>query len=246
MALAHGGGKKGEAKPDFVKMNKFKESAWKLTVYSTFTAAALLLSVGQPWFTDSRRFWLGCTRVPCPFDVPLAILLFYCAETGFYIQHIHYMLFIETKRKDRLEQMVHHVVTLCLLGYSYYLRVPYVGVMIMLVHDVNDIFLESAKMARYTGHISASEVIFALFFLSWIASRLVVFPFHIIRSTLFDVPEIGRMYGVQIQPHYSILNGALGVLCVLHVYWSYLIGKIVYNALFLKKEVSDVREEDDD
>ncbi len=44
--------------------------------------------------------------------------------------------------------MTHHVATLALLVYSYWVNFTRVGVMIMLVHDVSDIFLEGAKLAR--------------------------------------------------------------------------------------------------
>lgn len=48
------------------------------------------------WFTDSRYWWLGCTRFPpCNLPVSRGLLLFYCAETGFYLQAIHFLTFHE-------------------------------------------------------------------------------------------------------------------------------------------------------
>jgi hypothetical protein len=44
--------------------------------------------------------------------------------------------------------MIHHVATVGLLVYSYYLNFTRIGVMVMLVHDASDVFLEAAKMAR--------------------------------------------------------------------------------------------------
>lgn len=35
-------------------MQKFIESAWKLTVFVTFTLTAFFVSYGEVWFTDTR------------------------------------------------------------------------------------------------------------------------------------------------------------------------------------------------
>ena len=55
-----------------------------------------------------------------------------------------------------------------------------------MLHDINDIFLELAKMFRYSRTPILPNVWFALFLLSWIVTRLAIFPNWIIRSTLFD------------------------------------------------------------
>lgn len=44
--------------------------------------------------------------------------------------------------------MIHHVATVFLLVYSYWVNFTRIGVMILLVHDSSDIFLEAAKLAR--------------------------------------------------------------------------------------------------
>lgn len=55
-----------------------------------------------------------------------------------------------------------------------------------MLHDINDIFLELAKMFRYSRTPILPNFWFALFLLSWIVTRLAIFPNWIIRSTLFD------------------------------------------------------------
>jgi hypothetical protein len=44
--------------------------------------------------------------------------------------------------------MIHHIATTLLLVYSYYVNFTRVGVMVLLVHDMSDIFLEAAKLCR--------------------------------------------------------------------------------------------------
>jgi ceramide synthetase len=41
------------------KLTKFKESAWKCVYYSAAEIFALAITYNEPWFTDSKMFWLG-------------------------------------------------------------------------------------------------------------------------------------------------------------------------------------------
>lgn len=58
-------------------------------------------------------------------------------------------ILVQVRRKDWAESMTHHVATVILLVYAYYVNFARVGTMVLLVHDVSDIFLESAKLARW-------------------------------------------------------------------------------------------------
>lgn len=58
--------------------------------------------------------------------------------------------------------------------------------MVFLVHDVNDIFMEAAKMARYAGWPRLCTSLFVTFMLTWFGSRIYYFPVYIIRSTLTE------------------------------------------------------------
>ena len=62
--------------------------------------------------------------------------------------------------------------------------------MVFLCHDVNDIFLESAKMSRYAESRRMPDVLFAVFVVTWIASRLIYFPFWVIRSVYYEPIDV--------------------------------------------------------
>ena len=227
------------------RIRKWMESCWKLTIYIAFTLLALAVSYGEPWFTDTTYFWKGCTRLPCDLFVSKRVLLFYCVETGFYIQAIPFLLFVEERRRDWWQSMTHHVVTLGLMSYSYYLNFTRVGVMVMLVHDVSDIFLELAKLARYARVPALGHACFIVFTITWFASRVFYYPAVLIRSTLFESLELAaRPHNIQAEPHYSLFNGMLIALFALHVYWSYLIVQVLVKAL-REGEPKDVREKDE-
>lgn len=65
-------------------------------------------------------------------------------------------LHLKVRRKDWLESMIHHIATVILLAYSYWVNFTRIGVMVILLHDVGDIFLEAAKLARWVGQGSGT------------------------------------------------------------------------------------------
>ena len=65
-----------------------------------------------------------------------------------------------------------------------------VGAMVFLCHDINDIFMEGAKMARYADHGWLPTALFAVFMLSWFASRIYYFPVYVIRSVYYEPIEV--------------------------------------------------------
>lgn len=158
------------------------------------------------------------------------------------------MVFLwESKKSDTWQLFAHHVATVILIGYSYYLNVVHIGVLVLACHEINDIFLEAAKMARYA---QAKEWVatfwFVLFALSWFATRIYAFGFIVIRSTLYETYERALEVGANIRPHVSILNFLLIFLYLLHVYWSYLIMRIIIRALDPNGKLDDIREDDNE
>lgn len=41
------------------KLDKFKESAWKLVYFLSSELLALSVTYNEPWFTNTRSFWVG-------------------------------------------------------------------------------------------------------------------------------------------------------------------------------------------
>ncbi|KAL4859864.1 LAG1 longevity assurance 1 [Chlorella vulgaris] len=210
--------------------DKFKESAYKCGVQVCFTIVLLLVGLNKPWFYNTKLYWADC-RWPCEAPISYGERFVYCLVLGFYVQAVPMLFLWETKRKDRLEVFAHHVATIVLISYSYYLNLTRVGFMVLVCHESNDIFLEAAKMARYVKHESLTTAIFVVFMLSWFTTRVYMFPVFVIRSTLFESRARAAELGVQIQPHHAILNGFLIFLYCLHVYWSYLILRIAVKQL---------------
>ncbi|MBA0578392.1 hypothetical protein Gorai_020675, partial [Gossypium raimondii] len=89
----------------------------------------------------------------------------------------------QTRRSDFLVTMVHHIATIILIVLSYVCRFARVGIVTLALHEGSDVFLETAKMSKYSGLEWLASVAFVLFALSWTILRVLLFPFWIIRST---------------------------------------------------------------
>lgn len=63
-------------------------------------------------------------------------------------------------------------------------RYARVGSVIMLLHDPSDIFLEAAKLLNYAGLDLPATAAFVGLLCSWMALRLLLLPFWVIRSCM--------------------------------------------------------------
>lgn len=200
----------------------------------------------EPYFLEPRHYWTGATQFPLNYYVPFKTTLFYLIEIGFYLQAIPFLLFEEVRRKDWLESLAHHVVTLGLMYYSWYANFTRAGLMVMLLHDISDIFLEAAKLARYAKKDDLAFWFFVTFALSWVILRVIIYPIIIVSRMLIDpVVYVAIPYNINPQPHYSVFGTLFTLLYFLHLYWTWLIWKVIEKQL-TKGQVDDVREDDSD
>ncbi|KAL3687661.1 hypothetical protein R1sor_013970 [Riccia sorocarpa] len=225
------------------KIPKFTESAWKLTYYAAMVALALSVTCKEPWFTNTDAFWHGWPNQSMKFKMKVL----YVVQCGFYIFSVGALLFWETRRKDFGVMMTHHFVTVGLLACSYIYGFFRVGSMVLALHDISDIFLESAKLCKYSGSELGASVLFGLFALSWLLLRLIYFPFWIIRSTSFElISYLDKEYSVHTLLYYTF-NTLLLTLLVLHIYWWLLICRMISRQLQLQGKIpDDVRSDSDD
>ena len=60
-----------------------------------------------------------------------------------------------------------------------------VGSIILALHDASDVFMEAAKVFKYSGREFGASVCFGFFAVSWLILRLIFFPFWVIKATRF-------------------------------------------------------------
>ncbi|XP_053153257.1 ceramide synthase 1 isoform X2 [Hemicordylus capensis] len=227
---------------------KMPESAWKLAYYmlSWSYSAYLLFFTNYPFFHDPPSVFYDWKR---GMEVPLDIAGAYLLQGSFYSHSIYAALYMDAWRKDSVIMLVHHVVTLMLIVFSYMLRYHNVGILVLFLHDISDIQLEFTKLNvyfKYRGGVyhQLNDIISNAgcisFSVSWFWFRLYWFPLKVLyatcHSSLRSVPDI---------PFYFFFNALLFVLTLMNIYW------FLYIILFVAKvflgevrEVNDVREYD--
>ena len=77
---------------------------------------------------------------------------------------------------------------------------------ILALHDASDVFLEAAKVFKYSGKELRASVFFGLFAVSWLVLRLIFFPFWVIRATRF-VFMIDDLFSLILAPFPHLLFG---------------------------------------
>ncbi|KAJ4754145.1 LAG1 longevity assurance-like protein [Rhynchospora pubera] len=232
------------------KIRKFKESAWKCVYFLSGEVLAILVTYNEPWFTNTRSFWVGPGDQVWPDQkIKLKLRTVYMYVGGFYVYSIFALMFWETKRSDFGVSMTHHVATAVLIALSYIFRFARVGSVVLAIHDASDVFLEIGKMAKYTHCEWLASFAFLLFVVSWVLLRLIYFPFWVIWSTSYEVllaldKEKHKFWG---PIYYYVFNTLLFALLVLHIYWWVLIYRMLVKQIQSRGRVGeDVRSDSED
>ncbi|CAJ1084974.1 ceramide synthase 5-like isoform X2 [Xyrichtys novacula] len=106
----------------------------------------------------------------------------------------------------------------------------------LMFSQFTDIKRKAAKLANYAKYQRLCDGLFVVFSISFFLTRLVIYPFWIVYSVLFESWEIVGPYQA-----WWLLNGLLLVLQVLHVIWFYLVARIAVKAIFKGKVSKDDR-----
>ncbi|XP_065195166.1 ceramide synthase 6-like [Sycon ciliatum] len=227
------------------KMVKFLDSSWRACGYFS------LLFIG--WYTVPRKSYFydveDCWRQYPHRYVDLEEFCYYMGEMSFYLSLTISHCF-EQRKKDFWEMLIHHIATLGLISLSFSVNYVPIGALIMLCHDIADPWLELAKITGYTRHKrelgshwlkdKLTELFFILFAVLFYITRLYVFPAYLLHSVWYHCP---KQYGPW--PLHKVFFGLLSLLFVLHVFWSYLIWKVISNSVLSGHVKGDSRSDDE-
>ncbi|XP_067356417.1 ceramide synthase 2 isoform X2 [Channa argus] len=210
---------------------RFCEASWRCVFYFFAFVGGILALYDKPWFYNLKEVWA---------DFPKQSMLpsqywYYLLEMGFYLSLLLSLSF-DVKRKDFKEQVIHHIATLTLLGFSWISNYIRVGTLVMAIHDSADILLEGAKVFNYAKWHGTANGIFVVFTVLFMVTRLVIFPFWVIHCTwVYPLEQFAPFFG------YYFFNAMLLVLQILHLYWAVLILQMLEG-----DDRSDEEEDDDD
>ncbi|XP_068955768.1 ceramide synthase 4-like isoform X2 [Petaurus breviceps papuanus] len=210
---------------------KFSEACWKFIVYFSCFFGGLLTVYNEPWFWKPELCWEGFPKQV----LKPAIYWWYLLEFAIYLSLLITLSF-DVKRKDFKQQVIHHFSAIILIFFSYCSNYIRIGTLVMLIHDVSDIFLEAGKMASYAQWKNSSEIIFVIFTVVFLVSRLILFPCKVLHSTYYSSMDNHKpFFG------YYFSNTLLMILQALNVFWSLLILHMFYRFVIVGKMPDDVR-----
>ncbi|GAB4828982.1 ASC1-like protein, variant 2 [Ancistrocladus abbreviatus] len=237
--------KDGDADEKRKKLRKFKESAWKCVYFLSAEIFAICVTYNEPWFTNSKNFWVGPGDQIWP-DQKMKLKLkgLYMYTGGFYTYSIFALIFWETRRSDFGVSMGHHIASVILIVLSFIFRFARVGSVVLALHDASDVFLEVGKMSKYRGAEALASVSFVLFVIAWFLLRLIYYPFWVLWSTSYEVVQIinKKEHSVEGPIYYYVFNTLLYSLLVLHIYWWILIVRMLVKQIQAGGQISeDVR-----
>ncbi|VDM93622.1 unnamed protein product [Onchocerca ochengi] len=228
------------------KFRRVAEAAWRFLFYLCVWLYGFYILSDQPQLYDVTACWRNWPHHP----LTNHIWWYYVIETSFYCSLIVSSLLFDIRRADFIQMTVHHIITIILLLFSFVMNLVRVGTLILFSHDIADVFLELGKLCRYAKWKTSLTIFFAIFATVWIITRLIYFPFFIIRSILFDAPafmQAGYQWENLRQPPIVPRLFVVMLLCLmtLHIYWTFIIVKIAFKSVQSNVDINDIREESD-
>uniref|UniRef100_A0A8C9YQ62 Ceramide synthase 1 n=1 Tax=Sander lucioperca TaxID=283035 RepID=A0A8C9YQ62_SANLU len=223
---------------------KMPESAWKLVFYtmSWSYSTYLLFFTSYSFFHDPPSiFYNWKSGMSVPTDIAIAYLI----QGSFYGHSIYATVYMDAWRKDSAVMVVHHIITLALISFSYAFRFHNGGILVLFLHDINDIQLEFTKLniylkSRGEGYHLLNDVLSNMgsvsFSITWFWFRLYWFPLKVLYATC-----VSSLQSVPNFPFYFFFSTLLLALLLMNIYWFLFIVVFVVKVLKVK-EVNDVRE----
>ncbi|XP_007489535.2 ceramide synthase 4-like isoform X1 [Monodelphis domestica] len=215
-------------------LTKFCESSWRFLFYFSSFFGGLFTLYNETWFWEPTTCFEGYLNQP----LKIGIYCWYLLEMSFYHSLLLTLPF-DVKRKDTMEHVIHHFVTITLMFFSYCCNFVHIGALTLLLHDITDVLLEANKMFHYAQWENTSEILFIIFSVVFIFNRLILFPTKIINTTLYHY-TLKPFFG------YYVMITFLIILQGLHVFWSYFILSMVYSFVVDDEVKNDMRSDSEE
>ncbi|SCV00865.1 LAME_0G12508g1_1 [Lachancea meyersii CBS 8951] len=227
---------------------RYAEQGWSLVYYTFSWVYGFYLYYKSPYFLNCDHIYLGW-----PHDyLSGTFKLYYLLQMASWLQQI-LVLNVEEKRKDFWQMFAHHIITCLLTLGSYYYYFTRIGHVILIIMDVVDILLSSAKMLKYCGFSTACDYMFAIFLVFWVLLRHIAYN-YIFYHAGTKAPGLmanGQCMVSKVQKRcwtpfiIDVFLWLLGGLQVITIIWMALIVKVLIK-IIKGGSAEDVRSDADD
>ena len=217
-----------------VKRDKFAQSAQEFVQYSAFFVLGGRLLATEPWAWPSASWWSG-NSIGRHDSGALSVAAFYLLYLSRYISNLVFVVFIDARRKDFWEMVIHHAVTALLVGLSFEGSFWRVGLVIMVLLDIGDPPLHFAKMAKYLHEARGAGVFLAIanqtfnvFGVAFFVTRIVMYGYvnwSCWTEGYAEAVKDGKPHGIA--STITVCNVMVSILYVLQWFWFSLLIKAV-------------------
>lgn len=137
------------------KQARFMEQVYTAVYFSVFGPFGLyVMSRGPLWYFNTTAMFEGY-----PHRKHEGLFkAYYLLQASYWSQQaIVLMLLLEKPRKDFKELVLHHIVTLALIGLSYRFHFANMGIAVYITHDISDFFLAVSRISAVMNRIKAAN-----------------------------------------------------------------------------------------
>jgi len=131
-----------------IQLKKWQEQTWQLVVHTSASLFEFMILSDEEWWSKPETSW-----VPHPFEqrgkFRTDLQVFYMAQLAVWMYTCIVHRFVDERRKDYFVMYLHHIVTIALVGLSWAVGYMRIGILVLFVHDVSDIFVDLLKMVNY-------------------------------------------------------------------------------------------------
>jgi len=230
--------------PNFVTKGKeevFGESFWKFISFGTLSFFNVYIS---------REYWARPldlyneypnTRYP-----PISVIYFVIQVSNYVAALIQHLDGTEKKRSDWTQMLVHHFVTIVLIGGSQTVGLFRIGSIVLMLHDICDVILEFAKMCNYCRY-KYQEVFWILLVIAWVTFRIYYFYIKAVGPVYYDINFLveSKIIPDTVFFYRTPLMLCLYCILALNLFWFSLMLKGLYGAFYKKQEFGDSREKEE-
>ncbi|KAF8640138.1 hypothetical protein AX17_001374 [Amanita inopinata Kibby_2008] len=232
------------------KIDRFGEQAYALFYFMIFGFWGYRVMDQLPtyWYR-TEYFWIDYPH----WDMKPELKRYYLMQSAYWCQQLLVLLLgLEKPRKDYLELVAHHLVTLWLVGWSYLVNLTLIGNAVFMSMDIPDTFLAISKLLNYIQWDVAKMFAYVFFMFVWTYFRHYL-NLKILWSVWFEfdlIPEVAKQWktedGVWLAHwmRYQVF-APLFLLQLLNLFWYYLMWRILVRALVTKK-ADDERSDDEE
>jgi len=149
--------------------------------------------------------------------------MYFMIQLGVHLFSVFEMIVIKRKTERKFyEYLLHHFVAATLILFSMMCNEIAAGTMILIIHDLSDIFIALGRAFIETKYESKKKTaaIFIIMTTIWVYMRILVFPFCLLANVYAHKPTPqDEWYMISFEYSYLLLMAF--VLYGMHIFWTY-------------------------